>query len=33
MIAIQVQVNRAWRVQFSSAVGPYKGGYALPSVS
>ncbi len=22
----QVQVNRAWRVQFSSAIGPYKGG-------
>ncbi len=24
----QVQVNRAWRVQFSSAIGPYKGGIA-----
>ncbi|SBG90429.1 NADP-specific glutamate dehydrogenase [Klebsiella pneumoniae] len=22
----QVQVNRAWRVQFNSAIGPYKGG-------
>ncbi|EOZ0347835.1 glutamate dehydrogenase [Escherichia coli] len=22
----QIQVNRAWRVQFSSAIGPYKGG-------
>lgn len=22
----QVQVNRAWRVQFNSAIGPFKGG-------
>ena len=28
----QVQVNRAWRVQFNSAIGPYKGGYAFPSL-
>jgi glutamate dehydrogenase (NADP+) len=25
----QVQVNRAWRVQFSSAIGPFKGGMRL----
>lgn len=24
----KVQVNRAWRVQFSSAIGPFKGGCA-----
>ena len=30
----QVQVNRAWRVQFSSAIGPYKGGMRFhPSVN
>ncbi|SCP95329.1 NADP-specific glutamate dehydrogenase [Anaerobium acetethylicum] len=30
----QVQVNRAYRVQFSSAIGPYKGGLRLhPSVN
>ena len=30
----QVQVNRAFRVQFSSAIGPYKGGLRLhPSVN
>ena len=30
----QVQVNRAWRVQFSSAIGPYKGGMRVhPSVN
>ncbi|HDS1152325.1 TPA: NADP-specific glutamate dehydrogenase [Pluralibacter gergoviae] len=30
----QVQVNRAWRVQFSSAIGPYKGGLRFhPSVN
>ncbi|MEQ9862504.1 NADP-specific glutamate dehydrogenase [Pectobacterium cacticida] len=29
-----VQVNRAWRVQFSSAIGPYKGGMRFhPSVN
>lgn len=30
----QVQVNRAWRVQFNSAIGPYKGGMRFhPSVN
>lgn len=30
----QVQVNRAWRVQFSSAIGPFKGGMRFhPSVN
>lgn len=30
----QVQVNRAWRIQFSSAIGPYKGGMRFhPSVN
>src|SRR5471032_3284900 len=30
----QVQVNRGWRVQFSSAIGPYKGGMRFhPSVN
>ncbi|AXG45481.1 NADP-specific glutamate dehydrogenase [Photorhabdus laumondii subsp. laumondii] len=30
----KVQVNRAWRVQFSSAIGPYKGGMRFhPSVN
>ncbi|EMM0378768.1 NADP-specific glutamate dehydrogenase [Pluralibacter gergoviae] len=30
----QVQVNRAWRVQFSSTIGPYKGGMRFhPSVN
>ena len=30
----QVQVNRGYRVQFSSAIGPYKGGLRLhPSVN
>ncbi|EPT6330321.1 Glu/Leu/Phe/Val dehydrogenase dimerization domain-containing protein, partial [Shigella flexneri] len=30
----QIQVNRAWRVQFSSAIGPYKGGMRFhPSVN
>lgn len=30
----EVQVNRAWRVQFSSAIGPYKGGMRFhPSVN
>ena len=30
----QVQVNRAWRVQFSSSIGPYKGGMRFhPSVN
>ncbi|NYY75625.1 hypothetical protein DMI60_27870 [Escherichia coli] len=30
----RVQVNRAWRVQFSSAIGPYKGGMRFhPSVN
>ena len=30
----QVQVNRAWRVQHSSAIGPYKGGLRFhPSVN
>lgn len=30
----QVQVNRAWRVQFNSAIGPYKGGMRFhPSVT
>ncbi|MGS3097597.1 Glu/Leu/Phe/Val dehydrogenase dimerization domain-containing protein, partial [Escherichia coli] len=30
----QVHVNRAWRVQFSSAIGPYKGGMrCYPSVN
>ena len=28
----KVQVNRGYRVQFNSAIGPYKGGLALPSV-
>lgn len=29
-----VQVNRAWRVQFSSAIGPFKGGMRFhPSVN
>lgn len=29
-----MQVNRAWRVQFSSAIGPYKGGMRFhPSVN
>ena len=27
----QIQVNRAWRVQFSSAIGPYKGGIRFHS--
>lgn len=30
----QVQVNRAWRVQFNSAIGPFKGGMRFhPSVN
>lgn len=30
----RVQVNRAWRVQFNSAIGPYKGGMRFhPSVN
>ncbi len=30
----KVQVNRGWRVQFNSAIGPYKGGLRLhPSVN
>jgi hypothetical protein len=30
----EVQVNRAWRVQFNSAIGPYKGGMRFhPSVN
>ena len=30
----QVQVNRAWRVQFNSAIGPFKGGMRFhPSAS
>lgn len=30
----KVQVNRAWRIQFNSAIGPYKGGLRLhPSVN
>lgn len=30
----QIQVNRAWRVQFSSAIGPFKGGMRFhPSVN
>ena len=30
----QVQVNRAWRVQFNSAIGPFKGGMrSTPSVN
>lgn len=30
----KVQVNRAWRVQFSSAIGPFKGGMRFhPSVN
>lgn len=30
----KTQVNRAWRVQFNSAIGPYKGGLRLhPSVN
>ena len=30
----QVQVNKAYRVQFNSAIGPYKGGIRLhPSVN
>lgn len=30
----QVEVNRAWRVQFNSAIGPYKGGMRFhPSVN
>lgn len=30
----KVQVNRAWRVQFNSAIGPYKGGMRFhPSVN
>ena len=29
----KVQVNRGFRVQFNSAIGPYKGGIALPSLS
>jgi glutamate dehydrogenase (NADP+) len=28
----QVQVNRAWRVQFNSAIGPYKRRHAFPPV-
>ena len=28
-----VQVNKGYRVQFNSAIGPYKGGLRLPSVS
>ena len=29
-----IQVNRGWRVQFNSAIGPYKGGLRLhPSVN
>ena len=28
----KVQVNRGYRVQFNSAIGPYKGGPALPSL-
>ncbi len=28
----KVQVNRGYRVQFNSAIGPYKGGLRLPSV-
>ena len=27
-----VQVNKGYRVQFNSAIGPYKGGLRLPSV-
>ena len=30
----KVQVNRGWRIQFNSAIGPYKGGLRLhPSVN
>ncbi len=28
-----VQVNKGYRVQFNSAIGPYKGGLKFPSVS
>ena len=28
----KVQVNRGYRVQFNSAIGPYKGGLRFPSV-
>ena len=28
----QVQVNRGYRIQMSSLIGPYKGGLALPSL-
>ena len=28
----QVQVNRAFRVQFNSAIGPFKGGDAFSSI-
>ena len=28
----QVQVNKGFRVQFNSAIGPYKGGIRLPSI-
>ncbi|HBC69142.1 MAG TPA: NADP-specific glutamate dehydrogenase, partial [Sutterella sp.] len=30
----EIQVNRGWRIQFNSAIGPYKGGIRLhPSVN
>ena len=30
----EIQVNRGWRVQFNSAIGPYKGGIRLhPTVN
>ena len=28
-----VQVNKGYRVQFNSAIGPYKGGLTFPSIS
>lgn len=28
----QVQVNKGYRVQFNSAIGPYKGGLRFPSI-
>ena len=34
MITDKFKVNRAWRVQFNSAIGPYKGGIRFhPSVN
>lgn len=29
----ELQVNRGWRVQMNSAIGPFKGGYVLRGVA